>query len=176
MHNALSDLEFAVRNRLDWVFFYVFLFFACLAPRLGDRVFTPIERIGSRFALKKGLCVALFSLAAILLRLAFLGIDHLPVPLVHDEFSYLLAGDTFAHGRLGNPPHDLVLSGPAAKKDELPLNEIVGFAGEGRRARRLRDAVGAVATGAGFRQRLASRCVCGPCGAATDEQGSKAQS
>jgi hypothetical protein len=107
VHNALSDLEFAVRNRLDWVFFYVFLFFACLAPRLGDRVFTPIERIGSRFALKKGLCVALFSLAAILLRLAFLGIDHLPVPLVHDEFSYLLAGDTFAQGRLANPPHPM---------------------------------------------------------------------
>lgn len=43
--------------------------------------------------------------AAALLIAVTMSLIRWPVPRVHDEFSYLLAGDTFANGRLANQPH-----------------------------------------------------------------------
>ncbi len=100
-------------------------------PRLGASWFSRIERFLGRLARRKVAAVLLVGLSGLGIRLAILPWCPIPLPFVPDDFSFLLASDTFSHGRLTNPTPPMWIHFESIHIDMLPTYMSMYFPTQG---------------------------------------------
>jgi hypothetical protein len=104
---------------------------AFVHPSIGSRWFEKLERNLFQFSRRRGLCIVSMGVLALVIRAALFPIEPIPQPTIHDEFSFLLLSDTFAHGRLANPTHPMWEHLEAPYVNQKPTYVSKYFPGQG---------------------------------------------
>ncbi|HEV2492772.1 MAG TPA: hypothetical protein VG204_06825 [Terriglobia bacterium] len=100
-------------------------------PRIGARWFRMLENGFRKLARRRRLAVLVVGVTALAARAAVLPVEPIPHPIIQDEYSYLLAADTFAHGRLTNPTHPMWVHIEAFQEIWQPTYQSKYFPGQG---------------------------------------------
>jgi IS66 C-terminal element len=89
-------------SALEWACCGMAFGLAFLLKSQNPRFYIP-HKFRSFLGGNQSMQLAFIFVVSVLVRTSMLEVTPVPIPLIHDEKSYLLAADTYAHGRLTNP-------------------------------------------------------------------------